>query len=346
MTRLAASLGIHLLFVIAAVAQPASPAAAPGGGNVAALHLKLLKTIPVGGEGRWDYLLVDPDQRRLYVPRSSHVQVLDVDRGAVLGDVPGTNGVHGVALAREQGLGFASCGRDNAVSVFDLKTLKVVKTVKAGRNPDAILFDPPSGHVMAFNHSGGDVTVIDPAALGKDPASISVGGALEYAVSDGAGHVFVNVEDKDELAEIDTRANRVLAHWSLAPGAGPTGLAIDVEHHRLFAGCGNRKMIVLDAGTGKVLAAVDIGAGVDGVAYDPVLGVTMSANGRDGTLSVVRETSPGTFQTVATPQTLKGARTITTDPKTHRAILPCTVPDANGGQTFGIAVVGAEAAKD
>lgn len=307
--------------------------------------LKLLKTIPVGGDGRWDYLCVDADAHRLYIPRSSHVQILDLDKGTVLGDVPGTNGVHGVALAPDQSLGFASNGRDNAVSVFDLKTFKVVKTVKTGRNPDAILYDPASKHVFSFNHSGGDVTVIDPAALDKDPVTIPVGGTLETGVSDGAGHVFVNVEDKNEVVEIDGKANRVLAHWPLAPGTGPTGLAIDVEHHRLYAGCDNGKMVVLDSESGKVVGTAAIGKGVDGAAYEPTLGVAMSANGQDGTVSVVKETAPGKFEAVQTPKTLKGARTITVDTKQHHALLPCTVPDGKGGQTFGIAVVGAEDAK-
>jgi DNA-binding beta-propeller fold protein YncE len=266
---------------------------------------------------------------------------MDLDSGKVLADVPGTNGVHGVALAGEQHLGFASSGRDNAVTVFDLKSFKVTKTIKAGRNPDAILFDPASKHVFAFNHSGGDITVIDPAALDKDPVTIPVGGALEYGVSDGKGHVYVNVEDKNELVAIDSKANRVLAHWSLAPGDGPSGLAMDIEHHRLFSGC-NKKMIVLDSESGKMLAAVNIGPGVDGVAFEPSWATAISANGGDGTLSVVKEVSPGKFDAIQTPKTIKGARTITVDIKEHHALMPCNVPDGKGGQTFGIAVVGAQ----
>jgi YVTN family beta-propeller protein len=318
--------------------------AAAGADAAAPAKLKVLKTFAVGGEGRWDYLGVDAAARRLYVPRSTHVQILDLDSGALLGDIPGTNGVHGVALAPEHNLGFSSNGRDNSVSAFDLKTLKVLKTVKTGRNPDAILFDPASKHILAFNHSGGNVTVIDPAALDKEPATIAVGGTLEFGVADGAGRVFVNVEDKDEVVEIDSKANRVLAHWPLAPGKAPTGLALDADRHRLYAGCGNQKMIILDSESGKVLANVDIGKGVDGAAYDPALGVAMSANGRDGTISVVRETSPGKFEAVQTVQTITGARTIALDSKLHHALLPCNVPDGKGGQTFGIVIVGAEPA--
>jgi len=303
--------------------------------------LKLLKTFSIGEQGRWDYLGIDPDARRLYIPRSTHTQVMDLASGKILADIPGTNGVHGVALVLDQNLGFASSGRDNAVTVFDLKTNKVTRTIKAGRNPDAILYDPASKHVFAFNHSGGDISVIDPAALSKDPVTIQVGGALEFGVSDGKGHVYVNVEDKNEVVAIDSKANRVLAHWSVAPGDGPTGLAIDLEHHRLFSGC-NKKMIVTDTETGKQLAAVDIGPGVDGVAFEPSWGVAISANGDDGTASVVKETSPGKFEAIQTPKTIKGARTITVDVKEHHALMPCNVPDGKGGQTFGIAVLGAQ----
>jgi YVTN family beta-propeller protein len=305
----------------------------------------LLKTIPIGGEGRWDYICVDSTAQRLYIPRSTHVQILDLEKGTMLGDIPDTNGVHGVALALEENLGFTSNGRANTVSVFDLKTFKVSKTIKTGRNPDAIIYDPASKHIMSMNHSGGDVTVIDPSALDKEPVTIAVGGTLEFAVADGESHVFVNVEDKDEVAQIDSKTNQVLARWPLSPGKGPTGLAIDIERHRLYAGCGNKKMIVLDSQSGKVLADVDIGQGVDGVAYEPTLGVAISANGRDGTLSVVKETSAGKFEVVDTPKTFRGARTITVDTTKHQALLPCNMGDGKGGQTFGIAVVGVKETK-
>ncbi|SRR6266568_811789 len=309
--------------------------------NATGPSLKVIKTLPLGGEGRWDYLCADARGERLYVPRSTHVQVVDLESGKVVGDIPNTNGVHGVALAPEQNLGFSSNGRDNSVSVFDLKTLKEAKRIKAGKNPDAIMFDPASKHIFAFNHSGGDVTVIDPATL-EAMATIPVGGALEYGVSDGAGHVFVNVEDKGEVVEIDSRENKVLAHWPLEKGATPTGLAIDLEHHHLFSGCGNQKMYVLDSESGKVLATLAVGNGVDGAAFDGTLGMAMSANGRDGTISVVKETSPGKFEVIQTAKSLNGARTMTIDTKTHHVLLPCNVPDGKGGQTFGIVVVGAD----
>src|SRR3954470_3789256 len=268
-----------IVFLVAAILVNLSTLAIAAD-NATAPQLKVLKTLPLGGEGRWDYLCADAQGERLYVPRSTHVQVVDLESGKLVGDIPNTNGVHGVALAPEQNLGFTSNGRDNSVSVFDLKTLKETKRIKAGKNPDAIMFDPASKHIFAFNHSGGDVTVIDPATL-EAVATIPVGGALEYGVNDGAGHVFVNVEDKGEVVEIDSKENKVMAHWPLENGATPTGLAIDLEHHRLFSGCGNKKMYVLDSQSGQVLATLAVGSGVDGAAFDSTLGVAMSANGKD-----------------------------------------------------------------
>jgi DNA-binding beta-propeller fold protein YncE len=338
MKRSQLALAFALLLSLGAIAAPFV-----ANGNAAdAPSLTLLKTIPVGGAGGWDYLCVDPDARLLYVPRGNHMQVINLDKGAVVGDIANvsTKSAHGVALAPGQNLGFISTGKDNSVIAFDIKSLKITATVKTGANPDAILYDPTSKHILSMNHSGGDITVIDPAALEKNAATIQVGGKLEYAVADGAGHVFVCVEDKNEVVQIDSKANRVLARWPLAPGEGPTGLAIDVEHHRLFAGCGNQKMVVLDSKSGKVLATPAIGKGVDGVAYEPMLGVAMSANGKDGTVSVVKEMSSGRFEVIQTVKTLAGAKTIAVDTKTHQALLPCNVPDGKGGKTFGIAVVG------
>jgi DNA-binding beta-propeller fold protein YncE len=311
-----------------------------------ATPLKLLKTIPLGGDGKWDYLCVDAEARKLYLPRTTHVQVVDLDKGTVVGDIAkvSAKGSHGVALVPDRNLGFVSAGRDNCVIAFDMTTLKATATIKTGGNPDAILYDPASKHVLSMNHTGGDITVIDPAALEKT-VTIQVSGTLEYAVADGAGHVFVCVEDKNEVVQIDTKANTVLARWSLATGDAPTGLDIDLKGHRLFVGCGNQKMIVLDSTTGKVLGTPSIGKGVDGVAYEPTLKAALSANGKDGTVSVVKETTPGHFDTIQTVKALAGARTIAIDAKTHQFLLPCQVPNGKGMQTFGIAVVGLDAAK-
>lgn len=323
--------------------------------------LKILKTIRLGGEGKWDYLCLDAEARRLYVPRSDTVQVVDLDNGVLAGTIAnaGRSRVHGVALAPEQNLGFITAGKDGCVNAFDLRTLKITATVKTGGIADGIVYDPASKHVFANNHiravvgrresaphqssEGGDITVIDPAALDRT-VTISVKGRLEAAVVDGAGHLFVCVQDKNEIVQIDSMTNKVLARWPLGTGKAPTGLAIDTQRMRLFAGCGNQQMVILDAKTGTILGTTPIGKHVDGVAFDPSLRLAVSANG-EGTASVVKETATGKFETIQTVRTVPGAKTITIDPKTHQFLLPGNVPDGKGDGTFGIVVIGAEAAK-
>lgn len=311
----------------------ADPAPAPS-------SLSMVKTIPLGGTGNWDYIAVDPEGRRAFIPRGNHVQVVDLDKGTVITDIQAGQGDHGVALVLDKNLGFISSGRGNEAIAFDLKEYKVVKSIKTGANPDALCYDPASKHILTFDHSGGTVTVIDPADLDKAPVTIQVGGTLESGVPDGEGHVFVNVEDKSEIVQIDTKENKVLAHWSIKPAEGPTGLAYDAKNKVLFAGC-NQKMAVVDATTGKVIATPTIGNGVDGAAYEPTLGLAFSSNGRDGSVSVVKKTGDGKYETVQTVKTVAGARTINVDLKNHQVLLPCNVPSAQGGgNTFGIAVVG------
>ena len=326
------------LLAAAAVALPATqfaPAQQPA-------ELKLLKPFQVGGAGGWDFPLVDSAGRRLYIARATRVMVLDLDKGTLLGEVDGVTGAHGVAIVPDRNLGFATAGKDNAVVVFDLKTLKTGRKIPTGNGPDAILYDPASQKVFAFCHKDGTVTVIDPANLEKAPVSIAVGGALEVGVADGAGRVFVNVEDKSECVAIDSKQLKVLARWTLGTATAPTGLAIDTVRKRLFVGCGSKHMVVLDSDSGKLLATSPIGAGVDGVAYDPEMGA-LSSNGKDGNLTVVRETSPGTFAVVQTVKTYAGAKTIAVDLKTHRVYMPANVPGA-AGDTFGVAIVGLEPA--
>jgi DNA-binding beta-propeller fold protein YncE len=309
-------------------------------------QLKVLKTIPLGGEGKWDYLCLDAEARRLYVPRSATVQVVDLDNGVLANTIAnaGSSRVHGVALAPEQNLGFVTAGKDRCVNVFDLMTLRITATVKTGGIPDCIVYDPASKHVFA-NHQDGDITVINPAGL-SNTVTISVEGRLESAVADGAGHLFVNVQDRNEVVQIDSMTNKLLARWPLGTGQGPTGLAIDPQRMRLFAGClNNQQMVILDAKTGTILGTTPIGKNVDGVAFEPSLRLAMSANG-DGTASVVTETATGKFETIQSVKTVPGAKTITIDPKTHQFLLPCNVSDGNGGVTFGIVVLGAEAAKE
>jgi DNA-binding beta-propeller fold protein YncE len=309
-------------------------------------QLKILKTIPLGGTGKWDYLCVDAEARRLYVPRTTTVQVVDLDSGVLAGTVANAtsgNRVHGVALAPEQKLGFVTAGKDRCVKVFDLKTLKITATVKTNGIPDNIVYDPASKHVFA-NHQDGDITVIDPAALART-VTIPVKGRLESSVADGAGHLFVCVEDRHVVVQIDTMTNKPLADWTLGTAQGPTGLAIDTQRMRLYVGClGGDQMVILDAKTGTILGTTPIGRDVDGVAFDPSLQFAVSANG-DGTASVVKETATGKFETVQTVRTTSGAKTIAIDPTTHQFLLPCNVPDGKGGATFGIVVLGVKAAE-
>jgi DNA-binding beta-propeller fold protein YncE len=325
-------------------------------------RLQVLKTISLGGEGKWDYLCLDAEARRLYVTRSRTVQVVDLDSGVLVGTVAnaGSSRVHGVALAPEQHLGFVTAGKDRCVNAFDLRTLRITATVKTGGIADGIVYDPASKHVFANHHGDGDITVIDPAALGHtvaisvaNPVSVErhgrlgpafVGGRLEAAVADGAGHLFVCVQDKNEVVQIDSMTNKVLARWPLGTGKTPTGLALDPERMRLFAGCGNEQMVILDARTGTILGTTPIGKDVDGVAFDRALGLAVSANG-DGTASVVMETRTGKFETIQTVRTGPGVKTITIDPTTDQFLLPGNVPTGKGGVTFGIVVLGARTAK-
>jgi DNA-binding beta-propeller fold protein YncE len=312
--------GVSVAFLSAPVFAAGRSSAATEAGPV-----KVVNTFKVGGPGGWDYLTVDPDARRLYVSHATRVMVLDVDKGTLIGEIADTPGVHGIAVVPEHNVGFTSNGKEDALSVFDLKSLKTLRKIKAGRNPDSIIYDPASKKVFAFNGRSGDATIVDPGALDKPPVSLPLGGKLETGVADGAGRVYVNVEDKGEIVAIDSRAGKVLAHWPIAPGEEPSGLALDREHHRLFSGCANKMMVVVDAEQGKVQATVPVGTGVDGAAFDPQLGLAAVPNGRDGTLTVVKEESAGTFKVVQTLKTANGARTITTDPKTHRFYLPCNI---------------------
>lgn len=335
------------------VARAAEPAAAPAaGGAQGGYHIA--KVFNLGGEGRWDYATVDPAAKRLYLSRQTHVQVVDTDSGKLVADLPDTPGVHGIAIAPDLDRFFTSNGQGNSVTAFDRKTNKALGTTPAGQNPDAILYDPASKRVFAFNGRSRDATVIDPAA--KDgspaPARIPLDAKPEFGVSDGAGHVYVNLEDKSSVAVIDTKTMKVTDVWKIEGGEGPSGLAIDLEHHRLFSGCGgNQVMAVLDAKTGKTLATVPIGKGVDACAFDPGTGEAFASCG-DGTLTVAKETAPGKYEVVQTVQTRRGAKTMALDPTTHTVYLPTAeFPDqaAGGGGrpapkpgTFAVVVVSRE----
>lgn len=274
-----------------------------------------------GGAGGWDYLAVDTDGKRLFVTRGDHVAVLDLASGKEVGQVGPTSGVHGVALAPKHGHGYASNGRADNVLVFDLATLKVVKTIAlAGKNPDAILYDESSDRVFAFNGKSHDASVID-AAKDEEVATIALSGKPEFAVADGAGRVYVNIEDRAELVALDARAAKVTATWKLPDCEEPTGLALDRAHHRLFSVCQNGHLLVTDAADGKHIATLPIGQGPDGVVFDPELGRAVSSNGQDGTLTVIQQKSADDYEVLGNVPTKKSARTIALDPASHRLFL-------------------------
>lgn len=283
----------------------------------------LIKTVPVGGEGGWDYLTLDGDARRLYISRGTHVVVVDADTYATIGDIPDTQGVHGIAVAPELGRGFTSNGRTNTVTVFDLKTLATLATATTGAGPDTIIYDPASKQVFTFNGHSGTATVLDAAKAGTRGVSgltIDLGGRPEFAVADGQGHVYDNLEDKSLVLQIDSRSREILNRWPLTPCESPAGMAIDAQHRRLFVGCHNKLMAILDADTGKVVATVPIGEGVDANGFDPATQLAFASNG-DGTLTVVHEDSPDKYSVVENVTTKKSARTMALDAKTHNIFL-------------------------
>ena len=276
------------------------------------------KTV-LGGDGGWDYLTVDAKARRIYISRGTHVMVVDADSAAVVGDIPGTNGVHGIAIASDMDKGFISDGRDGNVTIFDTKTLKVLGTTPAGKNPDAIIYDQASKRVFAFNGGSKDATAID-AKTGTVAGTIPLGGKPEFAAADEKGHVFVNIEDTSEIVQFDSNKLTVENRWKIAPGEEPSGLAMDRKHRRLFSVCSNKLMVVVNADTGKVVTTLPIGAGTDAAGFDPETGYAFSSNG-EGTLTVVHEDSADKFSVVDTVPTQARARTMALDTKTHQVFL-------------------------
>ena len=280
---------------------------------------RFLKEIPVGGEGGWDYSSIDTAARRLYVTHATKVVVIDLDKEAVVGEIADTPGVHGFALAPELGRGFSSNGKENKSSIVDLKTLKTLAKVDTGENPDAILYEPGQQEVYTFNGRGQSATVFA-AKTGKVVAIIPLPGKPEFATADpNASRVYCNIEDKNEVVTIDTKTHKVVATWPLAPGEEPTGMAIDVAQHRLFVGCHNQLLVMLDSTTGKVIGSVPIGQGVDATAFDEEAQLVFSSNG-DGTVTVTYDT-PYKLTVVQTLTTERGARTMALDAKTHKIYL-------------------------
>ncbi len=304
------TLTVAILFSVCLIT--AAYAQKPGGYH-------LLNRIEVGGEGGWDYLIADADAHRLYVSHATKVVVIDTETNTVVGEIAGMKGVHGIAFVDKLNKGFISDGRDNSVTVFDLKTLKVTGKVTVDKNPDCIMYDPASNRIFAFNRGASNVTAIN-ANDNSVAGTIALGGTPEFAASDGKGMVFVNLDNKSEVVPIDSKKLTAGTHWPIAPGEDNTGMAIDPKTHRLFIVCGNKKMIVMDAGTGKIVSNLPTGDGTDAAGFDPGAKLAFSSNG-EGTLTVIHEDSADKYSVAENVKTERGARTMALDTKTHKVYL-------------------------
>jgi YVTN family beta-propeller protein len=279
------------------------------------------REISIGGEGGWDILTIDSPANRLYFSHSTKVVVVDLNKSAVSGEIADTPGVHAFLAVPELHRGFSSNGKESKSSVVDLTTLKTISKIDTGANPDAVVYEPAHGEVYVFNHTGNSVTVINAKTLSVS-ATIPLGGNPEFAtVDEAAGRVYCNIEDKSEVAVIDADKHQVVTSWSVAPGEEPSGIALDARHHRLFAGCHNNMMVMLDTQTGKVIAHVPIGRGVDGCAFDDSTQLVFASCG-DGTTTIAKQMGPEKLKVVQVLSTERGARTMALDPKTHRIYLP------------------------
>jgi DNA-binding beta-propeller fold protein YncE len=295
---------------------------------------RLIKEIPIPGRAQWDYLRVDSDAQRLYLSHGTKVEVIDLQKGEIVGSIDNTPGVHGMAIVPKLGRIFTSNGQENTASIVDIQSLKTLSKVATGANPDSILYEPTQNEVYTFNGRGKSATVFG-AESGKVVATIDLGGKPESAAADGqAGRIYVNIEDTSEVAVIDIKTHKVVNRWPIAPGQTATGMAIDLEHHRLFLGCDNKKMVMMDSTTGKVVTTVPVGAGVDACNFDPATQLAFSSAGEDGTTTIAKETGPDNLTVVQTLKTEVGARTMTLDPKTHNIYLPAPRP------TFRVLVFG------
>jgi YVTN family beta-propeller protein len=309
--------------------------------------LQVIKTFHIQSPGGWDYLAISPVADLLYVSHGTQVNILDKNTGDSVGVIPNTSGVHGIAFAPEFGKGFTSNGRSNSVTVFDIRTNKILDSIKTGENPDAIMFDPFSKRIITCNGRSKDLSVIDPSN-NTLVATIPLDGKPETAVSDANGKVYVNIEDKSEISEVDIKTNKVITNWNIAPGESPSGLAIDRKTHRLFAGCDNKLLVVINADNGKVVAQLPIGDGCDGTGFDAGLNYVYASCG-EGVLTVIKEQSADQYSVLDNVQTKRSARTCAVDGKTHKVFLsaadlqqnavPGTRPQMIPG-TFQVLVVG------
>ncbi|XZF16224.1 YncE family protein [Chitinophagaceae bacterium MMS25-I14] len=281
---------------------------------------KIISIFPVSGDAKWDYIAISPANGYLYVAHGTEVNIVNKETGAAIGVISNTPGVHGVAFSTKNGKGFTSNGKENTVSVFDINTNEIQGKIKTGENPDAIMYEPFSDRVIVCNGRSRDLSIINPAN-NEVTATIAVGGKPETAVSDEKGQLYINVEDKNEVVMIDLKDMKLKAHWPLGKGTAPSGLAIDRKNNKLFAGCDNKMLVVMNAKTGKAEQTVSIGDGCDGVAFDASSGLIFSSNG-EGTLTVISRDTKGHYIAAQNLQTQKGARTLTVDEKTGIVYLP------------------------
>ncbi|HUJ70863.1 MAG TPA: YncE family protein [Verrucomicrobiae bacterium] len=293
----------------------------------------VVKKIPLPGQGSWDYLTVDEAARRLYVTHGTQVEVLDVDSGTVVGQIPNTLGVHGIAIAADLGRGFVSNGQSSTVTIFDLKTLKTIGEVATGKKPDGIIYDPATSRVFAFNGGGNSATVIE-AKDGTVAGTVDLGGGPEFAAADGTGFVFNNLEDESMVVKINSRTLKVEQRWPTAPCQSPSSMAMDRPNRRLFLGCRSKVMVVMNADSGQVITTLPIGDHVDATAFDPETRLIFNSNG-EGTVTVIRQHGADKYSIVETVKTLPRAKTMALDPKTHQLFLST----AEAGQ-FEVLVVG------
>src|SRR5579862_9631895 len=293
----------------------------------------VIKKVPIPGTGSWDYLSVDEGARRLYVSHGTQVEVIDLDSLGIIGNVPKTDGVHGIAIAPDLGRGFVSNGQASTVTIFDLKSLKKIADVPTGKKPDAIIYDPASSRVFAFNGGSNSATAID-AATGNVAGTIDLGGGPEFAAADGKGYVYDNLEDESLVLKINSRTLKVEQRWPTGPCASPSSMAIDRANHRLFVGCRSKVMAVINTDNGTVITTLPIGDHVDATAYDAETKLVFNSNG-EGTITVIRQDSPDNYSVIETVKTVPKAKTMALDPKTHRLFLST----AEAGQ-FEVLVVG------
>jgi DNA-binding beta-propeller fold protein YncE len=308
----------HDLALTALAALLALGVPSPNAQAKAPLYI-LEKSVPLGGVTKWDYLHFDPASDRVFISHGTELTVVDARSGKIVGHVTGLAGSHGIAIDNANGLGYADSGKTASLNIFDLKSLKTIKTMPALQDADGMAFDAPTGQVFVAGGNANAVLAVD-AKSDQPGKTIPLGGSPEFLVTDGAGSLYININDKNEIVKIDTKTDAIIARWPVTPCVGPTGLAIDPQSRRLFSSCDNATMMVVDSDTGKIIATLPIGKGTDAAAFDPAAKLAFSSN-RDGTLTVIQEADPEHFNVLADVVTEPGARTMAVDPATGDVFL-------------------------